>query len=266
MQPQEKVVEIAAARRRLLREYAKTFCINEVSCKRIEIELQSLVKNSEFEARARAELGYLHAIRRDYSEAKRNMDRSHLLTGGSDMSVAMAESLASLYCGKIKEAAALVASFELLADPDWLDDVSRLAVHAGMFQKAEQCVQKLRQLKPDSKGVLTDMMGEVPDTDILAGAAAVRRYGLTDQDIVDRVQVATDVVMAHVPEVPFIIYSYSASYEDGILYAFPLRLAEDKLIDLEWKISEALVENFDDPLSEVIAFSVVPSEIVMREH
>lgn len=257
MQPLEKVTEISKARKKLLGDYAKSSVVNRVACRRIENELKPLLKIPKFEAVARIEFGHLYAIQRNYKEAKRNIDRSRLLLGAQNMSVAFAEALASLYCGKIKEAAKVISAFELKADPVLLDDISRAAVHAGMFQKAAQCVEKLKLLKPDAKGVLLDMLGEVPDADILAGASVMQRYGLTDMDVVERVQVATDVVMESIPELPFVVYSYSATYTDGILYSFPLNLGEETLVELEWKISEALVDHFDDPLSEVIAFSAV---------
>lgn len=266
MQPQEKVVELSTARRKLVDDYAKTFYINKFACRHLENELKALVKLPAFEGVARLEFALLHAFQRDYKEAMRNVERSRILMGREDMAVAFAEALAALYCGKIKDAASIISSLELIADPAWLDNVSRVAVHAGMFQKAELCIQKLKLLKPDAKTVLLDMRGEVPDTDILAGAAVMRRYGLTDADVVDRVQVAADVVMAQLPELPFVIYSYNATYDDGILYSFPVRMAESEIVELEWKISEALVDGFDDPLSEVVAFSVVPSELIAREH
>ncbi|HTN31806.1 MAG TPA: hypothetical protein VL178_13435 [Pseudomonas sp.] len=260
--PKPEIDDLEEQRISLVEAYIDTFQLDLVGCKRIERSVQKLFGMPEFECAARITFGLLQSTKRNYGEAVHHLNRAQLLVD-SEM-VRMASVTAALQCGAVRDAASLLAAAELTSDPRHLRQLMSKAMHAGMYILANKCLEELAKLKADASNPAAGFLSKY-SPDIYAAAELVKAHGLCDSDIVERVAVATDVVARRAPDHPFVVYGFSVTPETGIHYEFPLRMPVDELVQLDWDISEALVEVFDDPHSELISFSTRPfSESVRR--
>lgn len=255
-----KIHDLEDQRIEILRTFVRSFQLDVVGCMRLERSLKELFKVAEFEGEARCSMGLLLAMKRDYTGAMHHLGRSAVLRG--EATVACARVTAALQCGMISDAASLLDAVELVPNPDDLRQIMTSAMHAGMFNLAEKCLVELEKLNVDP----ADSVGLVREciADIRTATALMAQAGVSDDDIVARVALATSVVAQSVPEHPFVVYGFSATPDAGILYEFPLRLSVEALVELDWKISEALVDAFENPLSELIGFSSRPFSSSLR--
>ncbi|MCW8156630.1 hypothetical protein D7243_10535 [Stutzerimonas stutzeri] len=260
--PAPKLNELHMDRLAIFEGYAASFQLDLFACKRLERQLNELMALPEFEAGVRLELGLLHAIRRNMNEAKRHIARAGQLSVERQL-LAMNQAHAALLNGEVLDAADHVASLSMKGDATWLRSVRTLAVQCGMYTKAMEAVEALNKLKApqfcERRRHLVDSVDE-----IVRGSEIISERGLTDMDVVQRVHVAAQVVAANAPKAPLLVYGYSCSREAGILYEFPLSLPTDDLVRIDWEISEALVDAFDDPLTGTIGFSTRPYSESLR--
>lgn len=256
-----KIHDLEDQRVEMLRTFVRSFQLDLVGCMRLERSLKELFQVPEFEGVARIAMGLVLAMKRDYSGAEHHLARAATLCG--EAAVASARVTAALHCGRIDVAARLLLQAELVKEPGRLRQIMTNAMHTGLFSLAERCVIELEKLKVDPAGEKTGIVPEcIPD--IRTATSLMAEAGVSDQDISERVAVAAGVVAQHAPEHPFVVYGFSATPDAGILYEFPLNLPVDELVDLDWKISEALVDAFEDPLSELIGFSTRPFSTSLR--
>lgn len=256
-----KIHDLEDQRIEILRTFLRSFQLDLVGCMRTERALKELFRLPEFEGVARVTMGLVLAMKRDYSGAEHHLARAATLRG--EPAVAQARLSAALHCGRIDVAAALLERTELVQDPGRLRQILTNAMQVGMFSLAEKCVVELEKLKVEPAGEKSGLVAEcIPD--IRVATSLMAAAGVSERDIVDRVAVATSVVAQRAPEHPFVVYGFSATPDAGILYEFPLSLPVGELVELDWKISEALVDAFEDPLSELIGFSTRPFSSSLR--
>lgn len=257
--PAPKANQLFQDRIQIFDEFVATFQLNVVACKRLERELCELAGVREFEAFARAELGLLYAIRRNMSEASRQLARASQL-GLDSAYLDLKRAHAAVLCGDIAGAAIILESMPLPPDPDRLRSIRTQLVQCGMYIKANEVVEILDKMQAPQFGE----EHEVGVEDIYLGAELLKENGLTDMDVAKRVHVASQVVVRNAPSHPTLVYGYACSHEAGILYEFPLNLPIEHLVKIDWEISEALVDEFDDPLIGVISFVARPFSESLR--
>lgn len=250
-----KIAEFNEQRALIIQDYVRTLRLNEFACKKLERELLNLLGVPQFEGLARIELGLLQAMGRKYESAKHHLDRASVLVAGDSVSIAMAD--CALYCWDVRAAYEKLSALELPANPDTLKFIRVLAIHAGMFRLARECNELIEAMGVDLQSA-RGKFGADSVEDLSVAANLVCSYGVTDKDISDRVHIASQVVARHVPDQPSIIFGFSSTFEAGILYEFPLRLSVDELVEIDWEISEAIAENFEDQLCGLISFSTKP--------
>lgn len=254
--PAPKSNELHKDRQAIFDAYAASFQLDLVACKRLERQLSELVTLPEFEVRVRLEFGLLHAIRRNMSEARKHLARAGQLGADQDL-LKLNYAHAAVLNGEVLEAAHYVASLPLKGNPDWLRSIRTIAVQCGMFGKALEAIEALRKLNAipfESNAEYSHQSTQ----EVICGAELLDDRGLSDLDVAQRVHVAAQVIAKRVPKSALLVYGYSCTKEAGILYEFPLRLPIDELVGLDWEISEALVEAFDDPLTGIVGFSTRP--------
>lgn len=260
--PAPKLNELHMDRLAIFNGFAASFQLDLLACKRLERQLTELIALPEFEGVVRLELGLLHAIRRNMTEAKRHMTRAGQLSVEADL-LGLNLAHAAVLNGEMLEAAEHVEGLRLKADANWLRSVRTVALQCGMYTKALEAIEGLNKIKAPQFDERTQHLVDSIE-EITCGAAILNERGLTDLDVVRRVHVAAQVVAKNSPEAPFLVYGYSCSREAGILYEFPLNLPTDELVRIDWEISEALVDSFDDPLSGTIGFSTRPFSESLR--
>lgn len=256
-----KINDLEEQRVSILRAFMKSFQLDLLGCKRLERSLFELFRLPEFEASARVSMGLLSAMKRNSADSDHHLNRAAALDG--EHAVAIPRISAALHCGRMIEAATMLQQMEIVKEPARLRQMMTHAMQVGLLSIAEECLVELEKmnLSPAVEKCNID-----PDCvhELRTATKLLKDAGVSDWQLVERVAVANKVVAECVPDHPFVVYGFGATADAGIFYEFPLSLPVDELVELDWKISEALVDAFDEPYSDLIGFATRPFSDSLR--
>lgn len=147
----------------------------------------------------------------------------------------------------------------LASDFSWNDKfkvakVVEVCGQTGFFVSARKAMQRLAEL--DSG------MAEKARTKTIQHISVAAEYFLENN--ISEEKVAERLVFASrsVVELGYVLSSYAVTAnESGVIVEFAVIAEIDKIIDLDFAITERLVSKFDDVMSQHVSFGVLPMEL-----
>lgn len=258
--PKKKISECSQERSAIVESFKKDFIVDQTACRRLEIKLEALFKVPDQEAEARIEYALVQSMRKKSQAANLHLARAEQILGKDNSRLVISRLSSAINCGEFSTAVSYLESAAQLADVSDLPYVMTSALHLGMISKANEILNRLNlfhKASPGGFGLETEVDDDDLINDVRLGGALISASPLTEEDIHKRVCTAAKVISNRYPALPFLFFEYHATTE-GIAYGFPLRRPVPELCEVDWEISEALVDEFPDVHSDLISFYTRP--------
>ncbi|EZP62713.1 hypothetical protein [Pseudomonas sp. RIT357] len=247
--PRLAVNEISSERMVLWHSLAGTHVVDEFSVRRLINKIDSVLSSLSYGDKKRAlllhEQAYLHAYLMKpnasigfFSEAE--------AAGLPSFAKHLAAAHAMAICGELEMARS--ENLSVIIDKLSADDVVVVAdssAHLGLYKRAKD---------------LYVLAGKTPEGFMcraFEAADIMDDSGVSDEDIFDRLSLATAVVK-RLSGHPNIAYDMFALRGEGILYRFVVRASIETLVEIDAAIDEALSLSFDAQADRILSIGVMP--------
>lgn len=242
---QQFTSELYERRRGILDRLQRTLVLDEVAVKRLERDLHEQLENSGLSSGLRAglthELAYMSGFRLRSDEAIQHLDSAEQL-GMDPFAISLSKSYLLGMSGRFIDARDVIEKVNVAS----LKDTNRIFlaphyVELGMFKMAGESIPNL-----------TDFDQYADEArEILAS------NGIDDCAVTARLDFAAKLIVERAGH-PILDYKLFAMHDEGILYRFVVKGEIEDLVTLSGKLSDALVDNFDGPLDEILSIDIAP--------
>ncbi len=187
------------------------------------------------------ELAYLSAFAGRTDQALSRLDETQSI-GFDEMAMILSRAYVLEMGGRLNEARTVIERL----DVDSIIEASRkfLVPHymeLGMFKSATEVV-------PDI---------ELYDEYARVASSILEDHGIDDSEVTKRLAFAASLVIQRVGH-PLLDYKLFALRDEGILYQIVAKGSIEELVKLGIEVSDALIDNFDGPLNEILSIDVIP--------
>lgn len=242
---QHLVSELYERRLDILNRLHRTLILDEVAVKRLEKDLSEQLEKPGLSQGLQAgyihELAYMSGFRLRSEEAVQYLDLAEQL-GIDPFAISLSKSYLLGICGRFIEARDVIEKVDVVS----LKDAQRIFlaphyVELGMFRMAGENIKNMNDF---------DLYFEEA-REILAS------NGIDDSAVTARLDFAAKLIVERARH-PIIDYRLFAMRGEGILYRFVVKGEIDDLATLSRQLSDALVDNFNGPLDEVLSIDISP--------
>lgn len=245
--PKSKLEEINDQIGKFADAYSGDLKLNEILYIRIKNSLDDCIRRGGQDVGlAYAFLATLYSYKYDHEKYKEYIDRAERILGDLDEDWAHNCIAGAVNLGEF-HVAREVLDRVTLEDPWWLNYKINIYASMGLVDSALQCSQRLRRMESKDHSLL-DRANPLKNA---KKASEVLAMSSISQELIFEMVSACAKVVGEVTKKPLVKYALSANYEGGILYTFIVDEPVEKMIDMEWLLSECMIENFDMDVSGV---------------
>ncbi|MBA6111317.1 hypothetical protein H4C48_13225 [Pseudomonas asiatica] len=250
--PKTKLQEINDLFGKFTDAYADDLKINDILYIRLKNSLEDCIKRGGGElGLAYAYLANLYTYKFDRSKFEYYIRSAEAVMGRHDDDWAHNCIAGAANLGMFDRAREVLdnAKYE---DPWWLNYKINLYFSMGLVDSALQCWQRLKRMESKDNQLLEHSIA----LKNAQKASAILESVAISQDLIFEMIKACAQVVGEATNKPLAKYSLAANFESGILYTFIVDEPIDKMVELEWQLSECLVDSFDEDMSGVFSASV----------
>lgn len=245
--PLSKLEEVNELLAKFADTYSEDLKFNEILYIRLKNALDDCVRRGGQElGLAYAYFATLYSYKYDHKKYEEYIGRAERLLGLLDEDWAHNCIAGAVNLGDFHLARKVLDGVKL-EDPWWLNYKINIYASMGLVDSALQCSQRLQRMESKDHSLLNranPLKNAKKASEILAMSSV-------SQELIFEMVSACAKVVGEVTKKPLVKYALSANYEGGILYTFIVDEPLEKMIELEWLLSECLIEKFDVDVSGV---------------
>lgn len=245
IQPKSVLTEVTKDRRAIEDRLYSSYVLDELATERLKRRLISAISSCDVAQRHQAafrhELAYLLGVQGKYADA---LEQMKLAAGAfiDEKAIAFSSSYLSLINGQTSDARSILENASVVDES--IEHKFLLAAHfvkAGMLESL----------------VLTCDPNTLEFEDALEAAYMLREIGVNDIELTRRLDTAGRTIRNSIKH-PLLEYRLFASRGEGILFRYVVKGTTGELVALNEKILDALMDEHDGPLDEMLSIGVVP--------
>ncbi|MCQ4271076.1 hypothetical protein NA655_08585 [Pseudomonas kuykendallii] len=247
-QPESIGNAIAKERQDIFNALTQTHKLNELAVKRLQNKITQTLSQPGVPRLTKAflnhELAYLFAYQRKLERAVSLVELA-LSDGLPETAVKLSKAHINWMNGRILMSKEILQTIEPNGERQMLSTLIGCSTSVGMIARAVSC--------------LNDVGGEVrpEDRNIKAALSILQRQGFDDSQVSLRLQTAADIIRQSIGH-PLLAYDLFATEEEGILFQFVVDGSVQDIVELDQKMTEALVDLYDDPIDSVFSVGIKP--------
>jgi len=225
--------------------YAETLILDEVSFARIKSELDRLSNISEFKAPALMRLAHLYSYKFDVGRFRSCLESAKNLIGVSNYwKYAFVSGAVNL--GLFEEAREVLDSYDT-HEVQWLNFKITIYTSLGLVESAVRAIESVHAMESSDNKLIKN-----PElvSRVYRVLDVLKDHGCDQEMLYRRICLASKVVIDEIKK-PLVQYAITAGYEAGVIYSFAMNEDVNLMVDLEWKMAEALIEAFDDEIDAI---------------
>ncbi|MBA1280377.1 hypothetical protein [Stutzerimonas stutzeri] len=250
MAPLPKTVgnSVADERQLIWLKMIETHRIDDLAIRRLQRRISETLAKQGIDHSTQAllhhELAYLYGYQRKVGPAVQSLDiaRIHGLPPTAD-----SLSRAHIYWmnGKILQSRNIICAIDTHGERQMISTLIGCTASVGMIARALRCIDELGgNARPE-------------DRNIEAAAAILHTAHVDESQITSRLQTAADVIRESVKH-PFMAYDIFADDREGILFQFVVDGSVEEIVQLENRVTEALVDVYDGPIDRLFTIGIKP--------
>ncbi|MFJ2362453.1 hypothetical protein ACIPIN_01835 [Pseudomonas sp. NPDC087697] len=251
-EPGLAINKLSEDRLRLWHKIAETHFVDELEIRRLFNRIDNLLIDPgvEFTVASIAlhEQAYLFAYQMK-TDNSLHLFKDAQRAGLDKLAVSISTAHALYICGEIEMSKDEILRSDISdAENAGLSGLADSCVHTGLLQKARDLYIRSGKQK-----------GEV-STQVIRAAEIMDQIGANDDQVVRRIATAARVIKSMSTH-PFIAYDLFAMHDEGILYRFVVKGSTERLVEIDMAIDEALLNEFDEEIDEVLSIGLAPYEL-----
>lgn len=244
-QPKLKAEDLARERQAIQDRLRETLEFDELAAKRLERQFIAERDRPGAPMQLRAwmwhELAYLSAFAGRTDQALSRLDQAEGL-GFAGLGMSISRAFVLEMGGRFVEARNVIEAIDAASI---MEPARRYLVphyvELGMFKAATETVADISEY---------DDYAEV-------AKAILEDHGIDDAEVTARLQFAAAMIIKTAKH-PLVDYRLFAMRGEGILYQFVVKGSIEELAQLGIAVSDALTDNFDGVLSEILSIDIIP--------